>query len=234
MNHAPLQLHNVTKTFTDGDKEIAVLNSISFQAMKGELVAILGPSGSGKSTFLSIAGLLQGFDRGDMFINGRNVSSLKEQEAADIRLHEMGYVFQASHLVPYLNVHEQLALMLQMANKKVDRARIDDLVEAVGLSHRKTHYAHQLSGGEKQRVAIARAFVNDPSLILADEPTASLDSERSWEIVQLLAKEVKERKKAAIMVTHDETVLPLCDRVYDMMDGHLSLQHRETSVHENK
>ncbi|WP_110112150.1 ABC transporter ATP-binding protein [Bacillus sp. CGMCC 1.16541] len=224
MNNVPLQLHNVTKTFKDGDKDIAVLNSVSFQAMKGELVAILGPSGSGKSTFLSIAGLLQGFDEGEMFINGQSVAALTEKEAAKLRLHELGYVFQASHLVPYLNVHEQLALMFQMAKKKVSRNQVDGLLHAVGLSHRKNHYVHQLSGGEKQRVAIARAFVNNPSIILADEPTPSLDSERSWDIVELLANEVKERKKAAIMVTHDETVLPLCDRVYYMMDGQLKAQ----------
>ncbi|MBU8787783.1 MULTISPECIES: ABC transporter ATP-binding protein [Bacillus] len=223
MGNFPLQLKGVRKTFRDGDKEIEILHSLSFQAKKGELVAVLGPSGSGKSTFLSIAGALLSPDEGELMVNGKNIALFKDKQKADIRLHSIGYIFQSSNLIPYVNVKDQLKLVADLTGtwNKESKKRAYDLIHAVGLENREGHYPHQLSGGEKQRVAIARAFMNQPEIILADEPTASLDSKRSKEIVELIAREVKEKNKAAIMVTHDESILSFCDQIYYMKDGNL-------------
>ncbi|CAM3648182.1 ABC transporter ATP-binding protein [Aeromicrobium ponti] len=223
MGNFPLVLNQINKSFNDGDKSIKILKDLSFSVKKGELAAVIGPSGSGKSTFLSIAGALLTPDDGNIFINGKDVSGLSDFQKADVRLHSIGYIFQTSNLVPYLKVEEQLGLVLKMANhnteEKSDHVRI--LLISVGMEHRSSHYPHQLSGGEKQRVAIARAFANDPDIILADEPTASLDSNRSAAITGLISRIVKKKNKAGIIVTHDEGVLPFCDRIYAMQDGQL-------------
>jgi putative ABC transport system ATP-binding protein len=222
----PLVLENIEKSFKDGDKINHIVKNLSFSVNKGEVVAVIGPSGSGKSTFLSIAGALLSPDKGNVFVNGRNISSFSDVEKADIRLNHLGYIFQTSNLVPYLKVQEQLSFVLKMANKwsKAEKSKITEMLVAVGMEHRAKFYPHQLSGGEKQRIAIARAFINDPDIILADEPTASLDSCRSIAIIELISKIVKEQNKSAIIVTHDEQILPLCDRIYVMKDGQLTEQ----------
>ncbi|WML42772.1 ABC transporter ATP-binding protein [Neobacillus sp. PS3-40] len=222
----PLVLENIEKSFKDGDKINHIVKNLSFSVNKGEVVAVIGPSGSGKSTFLSIAGALLSPDKGNVFVNGRNISSFSDVEKADIRLNHLGYIFQTSNLVPYLKVQEQLSFVLKMANKwsKAERSKITEMLVAVGMEHRAKFYPHQLSGGEKQRIAIARAFINDPDIILADEPTASLDSCRSIAIIELISKIVKEQNKSAIIVTHDEQILPICDRIYVMKDGQLTEQ----------
>ncbi|WHY69995.1 ABC transporter ATP-binding protein [Neobacillus sp. SuZ13] len=219
----PLILEQVEKTFKDGDKENQVVKNLSFGLKTGEVVAIIGPSGSGKSTFLSIAGALQSPDKGKVIINGTDIATFSDVDKANIRLNHLGYIFQTSNLVPYLKVEEQLSLVLKMANQwtKESKRKINEMLVAVGMVQRSKFYPHQLSGGEKQRVAIARAFINDPEIILADEPTASLDSNRSMAIIELISKIVKEQNKSAIIVTHDEQILPLCDRIYVMKDGQL-------------
>ncbi|MEH7373584.1 ABC transporter ATP-binding protein [Neobacillus drentensis] len=219
----PLVLEHVEKSFKDGDKENHIVRNLSFRLKKGEVVAIIGPSGSGKSTFLSIAGALQSPDKGKVIVNGTNITSFSDTEKANIRLNHLGYIFQTSNLVPYLKVEDQLSLVLKMANQWTNESKrkINEVLIAVGMEHRTKFYPHQLSGGEKQRVAIARAFINDPEIILADEPTASLDSSRSMAIIELISKIVKEQNKSAIIVTHDEQILPLCDRIYRMKDGQL-------------
>ncbi|PFP26820.1 hemin ABC transporter ATP-binding protein [Bacillus sp. AFS073361] len=219
----PLILEQVEKSFKDGDKENHIVKNLSFRLKTGEVVAIIGPSGSGKSTFLSIAGALQSPDKGKVIVNGTDIATFSDIEKANIRLNHLGYIFQTSNLVPYLKVEEQLSLVLKMANQwtKESKRKINDMLVAVGMEQRSKFYPHQLSGGEKQRVAIARAFINDPEIILADEPTASLDSNRSMSIIELIAKIVKEQNKSAIIVTHDEQILPLCDRIYVMKDGQL-------------
>ena len=219
----PLILEQVEKTFKDGDKENQVVKNLSFRLKTGEVVAIIGPSGSGKSTFLSIAGALQSPDKGKVIINGTDIATFSDIDKANIRLNHLGYIFQTSNLVPYLKVEEQLSLVLKMANQwtKESKRKINEMLVAVGMVQRSKFYPHQLSGGEKQRVAIARAFINDPEIILADEPTASLDSNRSMAIIELISKIVKEQNKSAIIVTHDEQILPLCDRIYVMKDGQL-------------
>lgn len=219
----PLILEHVEKSFKDGDKENHIVKNLSFRLKTGEVVAIIGPSGSGKSTFLSIAGALQSPDKGKVIVNGTDIATFSDIDKANIRLNHLGYIFQTSNLVPYLKVEEQLSLVLKMANQwtKESKRKIKEMLIAVGMEHRSKFFPHLLSGGEKQRVAIARAFINDPEIILADEPTASLDSHRSMAIIGLISKIVKEQNKSAIIVTHDEQILPLCDRIYVMKDGQL-------------
>ncbi|WAA12633.1 ABC transporter ATP-binding protein [Fervidibacillus halotolerans] len=226
MSQIPLQLENIRKTFQDGDKEVDIIKSLSFEAKKGELVAVVGPSGSGKSTFLSIAGALLSPDGGRVIVNGADIAQFSEKERADVRLRAIGFIFQSANLVPFLKVKDQLKMVKELATKwgREAKEEAQQLLQSVGLEHRMNHYPHQLSGGERQRVAIARAFMNDPDIILADEPTASLDGKRSKEIVELLANEAKDKNKAAIIVTHDEAVLPFCDRIYMMDNGRLILK----------
>ncbi|MBM7698806.1 ABC transporter ATP-binding protein [Kurthia huakuii] len=215
-----LQLQNITQQFKDGDDTLTVVQDLNFEVNKGELVAIIGPSGCGKSTVLSIAGALQTPTSGDVLINGENITHYGKNDLADVRLKNIGYIFQASNLVPFLTVKDQLKVVADL-NGTWDEARADELLESVGMNDRKKQHIQHLSGGEKQRVAIARAFMNDPDLILADEPTAALDSNRSDEIVALIAHEVHERNKAAVIVTHDESILHYCDIIYEMNDGKL-------------
>lgn len=222
-----LKLQHITQQFQDGDDTLTVVENLDFEVNKGELVAIIGPSGCGKSTVLSIAGALQTPTSGDVFINGENISNYPKNKLADVRLKNIGYIFQASNLVPFLTVKDQLKVVADL-NNTWDEKRADELLEAVGMGHRKKQHIQHLSGGEKQRVAIARAFMNDPELILADEPTASLDASRSEEIVALIAHEVHTRNKAAVIVTHDESVLPYCDIIYEMQQGKL-VKQKETS-----
>jgi len=222
----PLVLEDVEKSFKDGNAENQIVNNLSFRLKMGEVVAIVGPSGSGKSTFLSIAGALLSPDNGKVLINGTDIATFNDIEKANIRLNHLGYVFQTSNLVPYLKVEEQLSLVLKIANQwtKESKRKIKEMLMVVGMEHRSKFYPHQLSGGEKQRVAIARAFINNPDIILADEPTASLDSNRSRAIIELISKIIKEQNKSAIIVTHDEQILPICDRIFEIKDGKLHEQ----------
>lgn len=224
--NTPLQLVNIQKHFKDGDNEIEILKDLNLSVEKGEFVAVVGPSGSGKSTVLSIAGALQSADGGEVVINGRDINQYSDKDKSDVRLKSIGYIFQAANLVPFFNVYDQLKLVTELAGDWNDetKKRADDLLESVGLANKAKKTVQHLSGGEKQRVAIARAFMNDPDIILADEPTAALDANRSKEIVELIAKEVHDKNKAAIMVTHDESVLHYCDKIYEVHDKKLRLR----------
>ncbi|WP_243292691.1 ABC transporter ATP-binding protein [Bacillus sp. FJAT-47783] len=221
-----LLLENISKVYQDGDKTVKVLDQVSLRVNAGELIAVVGPSGSGKSTFLSITGALLSPTSGRIVIDDVEINKLPEKEMNQIRLEKIGFVFQSSNLIPYLTVKDQLLLISKLAGNDTKKAkqRADELLDQLGLSHRENHYPDRLSGGERQRVAIARAFMNDPEIILADEPTASLDSERGRNVVKMLAEEVKLRNKAAIMVTHDTRMLDLCDRVVHINDGKLAEQ----------
>ena len=221
-----LSMKNVSKVYKEGDSQIIALDQVSMEVASGEFVAIIGPSGSGKSTFLSIAGALLKPSQGEVKIDNKNIATLKDKELSNLRLHEVGFILQTSNLVPYLNVLDNLLLLKKMSGKvtKQDEAFAKQLLTELGLKNKFGKFPNELSGGERQRVAIARAFMNDSSLILADEPTASLDTNRAIEVVSLISKEVKARGKAAIMVTHDERMLAYCDRVYRMEDGKLTLQ----------
>jgi len=191
---------------------------------KGKFVAVIGPSGSGKSTFLTLAGGLQTPTNGEVKINSEAFSKENEKTRSKIRFSEIGFILQASNLVPFLTVEKQLRLVDKVKKEKTDMEKVNKLLTELGIEKLKKKYPDEISGGERQRVAIARALYNDPSIILADEPTASLDSDRAFEVVKILARETKEKNKATIMVTHDQRLIEHCDEVYVMKDGVLQKQ----------
>ena len=220
-----LEVIGVSHFYGEGHNRTCALNGVTMSVMPGEFAAVIGPSGSGKSTFLSVAGALLTPSEGEVRIEGRDISRLSDKERSRIRLHKIGFIMQTSNLVPYLNVLDQLLVVKKMAGKVTpqDKTFALQLLEELGLKEKWRKYPDELSGGERQRTAIARAFMNDPAVILADEPTASLDSKRGHEVAALIAKEVKSRNKAAIMVTHDERMLEYCDKIYRMEDEQLTL-----------
>ena len=215
-----LEFKNVTKSYQDGNKEIEALKETNFKIEEGQFIAIIGPSGSGKSTFLTLAGGLQTPSKGQIIINGKDYTNLSEKERAKLRFNDIGFVLQASNLVPFLTAKQQLELVDRINKKK--RQTLQDqksLFKELGIDHLENKLPKDLSGGERQRLAIARALYNNPAIILADEPTASLDSDRAFEVVDLLLKECKEKNKSIIMVTHDNRMIEKCDHVYRMKDG---------------
>ena len=215
-----LEFINVTKSYQDGNKEIEALKETNFKIEEGQFIAIIGPSGSGKSTFLTLAGGLQTPSKGQIIINGKDYTNLSEKERAKLRFNDIGFVLQASNLVPFLTAKQQLELVDRI-NKKRKQTLQDQksLFKELGIDHLENKLPKDLSGGERQRLAIARALYNNPAIILADEPTASLDSDRAFEVVDLLSKECKEKNKSIIMVTHDNRMIEKCDHVYRMKDG---------------
>ncbi len=216
-------MKNISKNYQDGEQVIEVLKNVSLEVAQGEFVAIVGPSGAGKSTFLSIAGALLSPTEGEIAIGGKVLNDLTSKDLTKVRLDKVGFIFQGANLIPYLNVRDQLLVIAELSGDKgrVAKEKADELLKELGLTARENNYPESLSGGEKQRVAIARALMNDPDIILADEPTASLDASRGHKVVQMIADEVKRKNKAAIMVTHDERVLDLVDRVIRIEDGYL-------------
>ncbi|ELU8150590.1 ABC transporter ATP-binding protein [Listeria monocytogenes] len=221
-----LIMKNISKNYQDGEQVIEVLKNVSLEVAQGEFVAIVGPSGAGKSTFLSIAGALLSPTEGEIAIGGTTLNNMSEKALTKVRLDKVGFIFQGANLIPYLNVRDQLLVIAELSGEKGGAAkeRADKLLQELGLTARQNNYPESLSGGEKQRVAIARALMNDPDIILADEPTASLDANRGHKVVQMIADEVKRKNKAAIMVTHDERVLDLVDRVIRIEDGFLKAE----------
>ncbi|ECL7894803.1 TPA: ABC transporter ATP-binding protein [Listeria innocua] len=221
-----LMMKNISKNYQDGEQVIEVLKNVSLEVAQGEFVAIVGPSGAGKSTFLSIAGALLSPTEGEIAIGGTTLNNMSEKALTKVRLDKVGFIFQGANLIPYLNVRDQLLVIAELSGEKGSAAKekADNLLQELGLTARQNNYPESLSGGEKQRVAIARALMNDPDIILADEPTASLDANRGHKVVQMIADEVKRKNKAAIMVTHDERVLDLVDRVIRIEDGYLKAE----------
>lgn len=216
-----LSLNNVTREFGDGDAKVTALQAASFDIHSGELVALIGPSGSGKSTLLSIAGALLQPSEGDVRLAGDSIGSLNDKARTRLRLERIGFIFQASNLVSFLTGAEQLQFignLLGLSEEETSQ-RGGRLLEELGMSKRANHYPEQMSGGERQRIAIARALMNEPEIILADEPTASLDTKRARQVVELLADEVHRRDTAGILVTHDERLIDVCDRVLRITDG---------------
>jgi putative ABC transport system ATP-binding protein len=214
-----LELKNIIKNYPDGQNINEVLKDISFQVNQGEFAAIVGPSGAGKSTLLTIMGALLTPTSGQILLNGQDISQLSKKKQTEIRLNQIGFIFQNSDLIPYLKIKDQLQFIQKISSKKpVDAIEI---LDKLGLRSRLNSYPNVLSGGEKQRVAIARAFINQPDLILADEPTASLDSKRGHEVVSIIQQTVHQENKAAVMVTHDERVLDLVDTIWEIEDGKL-------------
>lgn len=218
---AILDLKDIQKSFQDGEEKRTVLNNLQLEVAAGEFVAILGPSGSGKSTLLSIAGVLMSADKGHIILDGQDISQATQKIWTSIRREKIGFVFQSHQLLPYLTVYDQLLMAGKMSRVKNLEQRIKELLDDLGISDCAKKFPKQLSGGQKQRAAIARAFLARPALILADEPTASLDEARGRQIAELLQKETKENHSAAIMVTHDERILDVVDHVYRLKEGQL-------------
>ena len=218
-----LEFKNVTKSYQDGNKEIEALKETNFKIEEGQFIAIIGPSGSGKSTFLTLAGGLQTPSKGQIIINGKDYTNLSEKERAKLRFNDIGFVLQASNLVPFLTAKQQLELVDRINKQKRQTLQNQkSLFKELGIDHLENKLPKDLSGGERQRLAIARALYNNPAIILADEPTASLDSDRAFEVVDLLLKECKEKNKSIIMVTHDNRMIEKCNHVYRMKDGILT------------
>jgi putative ABC transport system ATP-binding protein len=211
-----LNMKDIDKSYRDGEAQRMILDHVNLTVRAGEFVAIVGPSGCGKSTLLNIAGMMLSPDSGEIELCGQVVSALPKKKWTQIRREMIGFIFQNHQLLPYLKAGEQLSVLL-----KSDRQKIQELFSELGIEHLMNQYPARMSGGERQRVAIARAFASDAALILADEPTASLDSERGHHVVEMIQMEAHKRNKAAVMVTHDERVLDLADKIYQMEDGKL-------------
>ena len=218
-----LQVETLSKTYTSGSEEVRAVQEVSFNASAGEFLAIVGPSGSGKTTLIAMLGALLTPSKGSIQINNQRLEELSQKKRTHYRKKNVGYVFQANNLVPFLTAKENLLLISEIGGvkKKVARNRVDKLLEELGLSKRKNALATDLSGGERQRIAIGRALMNKPDLILVDEPTAALDSERGQQVVRSLIQEVKQRQVLGIMVTHDLAMAAQADRVLEMKDGFL-------------
>ncbi|MER2090715.1 MAG: ABC transporter ATP-binding protein [Sporosarcina sp.] len=227
-----LELKQVKKTFGSGHMQVEAMKETNFQADRGELIAIIGPSGSGKSTFLTIVGGLLSPTSGDVIINDNNLTDLNEKQRSKIRLKEIGFILQASNLVPFLTVANQLKLLDQVKKGNMTKKELEELYEDLGIGDLRTKYPADLSGGERQRVAIAKALYSNPSIILADEPTASLDSDRAYEVMELLKNETKNKNTTTIVVTHDIRLVGYCDKVYNMTDGMLTLQDEKSKVNQ--
>ena len=221
---AIIELENIRKSYADGNQMHHVLNQLELSVEPNEFVAILGPSGSGKSTLLAIAGLLLSADEGRISIAGQDLTGLNQDQWTQKRLELLGFIFQDHQLLSYMKIGDQLELVAKLKGEKDKKKRQEEvkaLLADLGIEACYHQYPNQMSGGQKQRAAIARAFIGNPQVILADEPTASLDPDRGQEIAQLIQKEVKSKNKSAIMVTHDRSILTYVDTIYELKHGQL-------------
>lgn len=219
-----IALENIRKSYADGNQMHHVLNQLNLSVEPNEFVAILGPSGSGKSTLLAIAGLLLSADEGRISIAGQDLTGLNQGQWTQKRLELLGFIFQDHQLLSYMKIGDQLELVAKLKGEKDKKKRQEEvkaLLADLGIEACYHQYPNQMSGGQKQRAAIARAFIGNPQVILADEPTASLDPDRGQEIAQLIRKEVKSKNKSAIMVTHDRSILTYVDTIYELKHGQL-------------
>lgn len=219
--HKIVETLMVSKIYRAGDMSIKAVDQANIYVKAGELVALVGPSGSGKTTMLAMLAALLSPSEGQVLIDGQDLSSMKESQRVSFRRERIGFTFQANNLVPYLTVLENVELMLRLNDRynRLSHSRTVQLLDRLGLKDRMNNFPRQLSGGQRQRVAIARSLIHEPSLVLADEPTANLDSERAFQVVQILADLIHEQNRAGIMVTHDLRLCRFVDRVIQMRDG---------------
>jgi putative ABC transport system ATP-binding protein len=221
-----LSVKHLTKIYGKGETAVKALDNISFSVEKGEFLAIIGPSGSGKSTLLHILG---GVDRptdGEVTIDNTSIYDLDETKLAIFRRRQIGLIYQFYNLIPVLNVEENITLPLLLDGRKLDREFLEEIICAVGLQDRMKHLPNQLSGGQQQRVSIGRALINHPALVLADEPTGNLDSKNSAEIIELLKESNKKYNQTLIVITHDEGIALLADRIISIEDGKIARDER--------
>ena len=216
-----IEMKQVTKSYGEGNMKVVALHETNFQLNAGEFVAIVGPSGSGKTTFLTTLGQLQEPSGGEILVKGTETGNLTEKEKTALRFKEFGFILQASNLIPFLTVKEQLDLIDRLDKDKSSKSDRQELFDLLDLNKVQNHYPKALSGGERQRAAIARALYNNPSIVLADEPTASLDTQRAYQVTDLLASIAHEQGRGVVMITHDTRLLDKVDRVFIMNDGHL-------------
>lgn len=216
-----LRLSGVKLTFQDGDQIQYALDNIDVEVARGEVLAVVGPSGAGKSSLLAVAGGLLPPTSGTVEVGGRSIVGLSRRELTKFRRDHVGFVFQSGNLVPALTARDQLRLVATLGGDRSKMRNPDQLLEAVGLTHRARRRPATMSGGERQRVGIARALMSSPDVLLVDEPTAALDRKNSHDVVRLLAEETHQNGVATILVTHDHEILEHCDRVLEMTDGRL-------------
>ncbi|AAO05580.1 ABC transporter ATP-binding protein [Staphylococcus epidermidis] len=215
-----LVVKDISKTFGEKSSKTEVLKDINFEVKDGEFIILNGASGSGKTTLLTILGGLLSQTSGDVVYEGKSLFE-RHTNKAHLRLNDIGFIFQASHLVPYLKVLDQLTLIGKEAgmSSKEAQARAKELLTKIGLEEQLNSYPHMLSGGQQQRVAIMRALMNHPKIVLADEPTASLDASRAQEVVEMIRKQIKANQMIGIMITHDESLFKYADRIVQLYDG---------------
>ena len=219
---AIIELKNVQKVYGTGAAQVVALKNINFKANLGEVVLIMGPSGAGKSTFLTIAGSLQKPTTGEVFVDGQNIARISARASDHLRLTQLGFVLQAYNLVPFLKIREQFELVNKVKKKgNISQEKLQELLKQLGINSLLNKYPSELSGGQQQRAAIARALYANPQILLADEPTASLDSENVAEVGQLFKKLAKDYNKAVLLVTHDPRLKQYADHIYEMMDGNI-------------
>lgn len=221
-----IELRNVEKYYGQGIARVHVLSDVNFKAELGKLNLVIGPSGSGKSTFLTIAGGLQQPSEGQVLIDGQEISALSGKQRDRLRLDKIGFVLQSYNLLPYLTVGDQFALVDRMRHGNLSKGELGDLLKDLGIEKLIHKYPGELSGGQNQRVAIARALYTDPQIILADEPTAALDSDRVKVVGQLLSDLAVKHNKAVVVVTHDLRLREFADQVYTIVDGQMAKEER--------
>ena len=223
MNSVALEVKDLVKSFAVDGATIHAVDNVSFQVKSGEFVALVGPSGSGKTTMLSILAALLSPTSGQVLIDGNDLAQMNEKQRVKLRRQKIGFTFQSNNLIPFLTAQEHVEFMLRLNGQanKAGRMRSAEILSRLGLSDRLHNLPAQLSGGQQQRVAIARALIHNPALVLADEPTASLDTERAFQVVETFAKLVHENNRAGIMVTHDLRMCQHVDRILQMQDGKL-------------
>lgn len=217
-----LRVENLCKVYGSGEARVDALKHVSFSMQKGEFAAVVGASGSGKSTLLNCIGGLDEADTGKVFLNGRDVFAMEENERTIFRRQNIGFIFQSFHLIPELNVEQNIIFPLLLDYKKPKRERVDEILEVLGLADRRKHLPGQLSGGQQHRVAIGRALITRPILVLADEPTGNLDSQSSRDVMDLLCKASRHYQQTVLMITHNMSLTSLADRVFEVTDGELS------------
>jgi putative ABC transport system ATP-binding protein len=216
-----LKVHNLSKVYGKGDTQIKALDDVSFNVEKGEFVAIVGPSGSGKSTLLHILGGVDTPSSGQVLVDGADIFTLDRTKMAIFRRRQIGLIYQFYNLIPILNVEENITLPLLLDERSLDEARLKEIVATLGLADRVSHLPNQLSGGQQQRVSIGRALINNPALVLADEPTGNLDSSNSKEIIALLKLSNQRYRQTLILVTHDHDIALQADRIISFVDGRI-------------